>query len=286
MLVKGSTETIGVVVCNSELLLHDGFVPQVLHAIVEVNRVRGFRVLLDVVDAGSRPDAYSRMVDSRQIDGLIVIDPATDDPELRTLIEDGFPIVLLGSVRHPEEHSVNFSTRQGVEMVVDHLIGLGHRRIAHVTYSPAGYVATDTRLNAFSKALGKHGLATENDLVEFGRYSAESGYEAMNRLLGRTSEPPTAVFAGNDTIALGVMASIRDAGLLVPEDISVVGFDNLKTSAMIRPALTTVNNPAPLQGRTAAEMLASLLEGASLKDRRVRTDLDLVVRDTTAPPRS
>ena len=98
------------------------------------------------------------MVRSRQIDGLIVIDPASDDPQLHHMIDEGFPLVLLGSVRHAGEHSVNFSTRRAVSILVDHLAALGHSAIAHVTYSPAGYVATDARLSAYRDAMQRHGL--------------------------------------------------------------------------------------------------------------------------------
>lgn len=278
MLVSGSTETIGLVVCHAELLRYDGFIPQVLQAIAKVNQSHGYRVLLEVVEGNSTPDAYAEMVRSRQIDGMIVIDPATNDAQLRALIDEHFPLVLLGSVRHPGEHSVNFSTRQAIEMAVDHLVGLGHTRIAHVTYSPVGYVATDARLAAFRRALEKHGLEFEAGRIAYGAFSAESGAAATRALLSKLEVPPTAILAGNDTIALGVMSALDALGLSIPDDVAVIGFDNLPISPFMRPALTTINNPATLQGTIAAEMLIRLLRREPVEPARVRVPVELVIR--------
>ena len=278
MLVSGTTESIGLVVCHAELLRFDGFIPQVLQAIAKVNQRHGYRVLLDVVENNAQPDAYATMVRSRQIDGLIVIDPASDDPQLRDLIEENFPLVLLGSVRHPREHSVNFSTRRAIGLELDHLVGLGHRAIAHVTYSPAGYVATDARLAAYFLALARHGLQPEERWVAHGAFSAASGYAATRELLGRDGPRPTAILAGNDTIALGVIAAIVESGLRVPQDIAVVGFDDLPIAPFMQPALTTIHNPAALQGELAAEMLVKLLRHEEVEASRIRVPVDLVIR--------
>lgn len=283
MLVRGHTETIGLVVCHAELLRYDGFIPQVMHAIATVNQQHGYRVLLEVVEGNDTPDAYAKLVDSRQIDGLIVIDPATGDPQLRQLIDEGFPMVLLGSVRHPAEHSINFSTRRAVELAIDHLVELGHRRIAHVTHSPAGYVSADARLAAYRRALERRGLPFDQELVAYGAFSSESGFMAMTSLLGRIPRPPTAVLSGNDTIALGVVSAIIESGLRVPQDVAVVGFDNLPIAQFMQPPLTTINNPGTEQGILAAEMLIKLLRGTEVPVPRVRVPVELVVRQSTNP---
>jgi DNA-binding LacI/PurR family transcriptional regulator len=278
MLVSGMTETIGLVVCHAELLRFDGFIPQVLQAITKVNQRHGYRVLLDVVEGNVRPDAYASMVHSRQIDGLIVIDPATDDPQLHRLIDEGFPLVLLGSVRHAGEHSVNFPTRRAIGMEIDHLVRLGHRSLAYITYSPAGFVATDSRLAAYFSALAKHGLPQDERWIAYGAFSAESGYLATREVLDRGGPRPTVVLAGNDTIALGVIAAIAEAGLRVPHDIAVVGFDDLPTAPFMQPPLTTIHNPAAQQGELAAEMLVKLLAHEPVETPRIRVPVNLVVR--------
>lgn len=281
MLVRGSAETIGVVVCHSEMLAHDGFVPQVLGAVAAACRRHGHRVILEVLDGGDGAETYRALVAGRQIDGIIVIDPASGDPELHALIEEGFPLVLLGSVQHRGEASVNFSTRMAIEALVDHLHARGHRRFAFVSHSPAGYVATDARLAALRGALGRRGLTLAEDHVAHGAFSARSGFEATRLLLAGGLEPPAALFAGNDTIAVGALAALAERGLEVPEDVAVTGFDDLPHSAFLAPPLTTVATFAARQGEIAAEMLMSLLRGEHLGHRRVRVPIDLVVRTST-----
>jgi LacI family transcriptional regulator len=280
MLVRGDTETIGLVVTHPQVLSVDGFVPQLLYGISQVNRESGYRVLLEGVEPGAGLHAYADLVESRRIDGMIVLNPPTDAPQIHALIDQGFPLVLLGSVRHPREHACNFSTRRAIRRSVDHLVGLGHRAIAHIGFSPPGFVATDARLNSYRESLTAHGIAPDDRLVAYGAFSAESGHAAMQELLARGGERPTALLAGNDTIALGAMAAITDAGLSVPDDIAIVGFDDLPFAAQLRPALTTVRNPGVEQGRQAAQLLIRLLKGEPIAQRRIALPTELIIRDS------
>jgi LacI family transcriptional regulator len=280
MLVRGDTETIGLVVTHPQVLSVDGFVPQLLYGISQVNRESGYRVLLEGVESGAGLHAYADLVESRRIDGMIVLNPPTDAPQIHALIDQGFPLVLLGSVRHPREHACNFSTRRAIRRSVDHLVGLGHRAIAHIGFSPPGFVATDARLNSYRESLTAHGIAPDDRLVAYGAFSAESGHTAMQELLARGGERPTALLAGNDTIALGAMAAITDAGLSVPDDIAIVGFDDLPFAAQLRPALTTVRNPGVEQGRQAAQLLIRLLKGEPIAQRRIALPTELIIRDS------
>ena len=282
MLALGSAETIGVVVCNAELLAHDGFVPQVLQAMATSNREHGYRIILEAVDGAAAGDVYENLVGSRQIDGLVVIDPISEDARLRRLIDEGFPVVLLGSVRHPQECSINFPTTKAIQLVVDHLIALGHRRIAHVTHSPLGYVSSDARHSALKKAMKKRKLEFDDELLAYGEFSAESGYRATKEMLNRVGTAPEAVFAGNDTIAIGVAAAAREFGLDIPADIAIVGFDDLPASAYLNPPLTTVRNPAKKQGTLAIETIVRLLRGEKVQTKRIIVPVELIVRQSTA----
>lgn len=280
MLVRGDTETIGLVVTDPQVLAVDGFVPQLLYGISQATQESGYRILLEGVEPGAGPHAYGELVEGRRIDGLIVLNPPTDAPQIHALIDRGFPLVLLGSVRHPREHAVNFSTRRAIRRSMDHLAGLGHRAIAHIGFSPPGFVATDARLNSYRESLRAHGIEPDDRLVAYGAFSAESGHRAMRELLDRGGERPTAVLAGNDTIALGALAALTDAGLSVPDDIALVGFDDLPFAALLRPALTTVRNPGVEQGRQAAQLLIRLLKGETVEQRRIALPTELVVRDS------
>lgn len=277
MLVRGDTETIGLVVSNPQLLTVDAFVPQLLFGISQTAQRYGYRVLLEAITDPANPSAYLDLVGGKRIDGLIILNPRLRDDALIRLIDEGFPAVLLGSVRHTQEYSVNFRNLPPVLKLMEHLASLGHRQIAHVALSAPGPIGTNARLTAFRRALGELGLPFEEQRVAAGAYSAESGYRAMIELLDR-KVAMSAVFAANDTLALGAMAAIRERGLRIPDDIAVVGFDDLPFAAFTAPPLTTVRNDAILQGQFAAEKLIHLLRKEGAPERRTYVDTEVVIR--------
>src|SRR5512140_1478182 len=254
VLVSGRTDTIGLVLSQPELLAIDGFVPQLLLGISHVAEQFGYRMLFETVRDASRSGAYLELVGGKRIDGLVVVNPQVDDAGLGRLIEAGFPVVLVGTLDHPREHSVNFHTGAAVGQLIAHLAALGHRRIAHLALSPPGPVATNVRLASFRRRMKEASLPVDEGLIVYGDYSAESGRAATARLL-ESGARFTALFAANDTLALGAMSALRDGGLRLPEDVAVVGFDDLPFSAFTDPPLTTVRNAGVAQGRLAAQKL-------------------------------
>jgi LacI family transcriptional regulator len=282
MLVSGNSETIGLVVSDPSILLVDAFIPQILYGIERANREMGFHVLVEGLGAEERPGAYDHLVESRRIDGLIVLNPRVGDEALVSLIEKGFPLVLVGSVRHKDEVSVTFTTRAAIGAAVEHVVALGHRRIGAVTFSPRGYTSRDARLAALGAAMVGHDLHLDEDAITDGNFSAESGHRAATTLLERRPDL-TAVFAGNDTIAIGVLSAARALGRRVPEDLSVVGFDDLPFAPWLTPALTTIRTDGVRQGTIAAEMLFARLGHAALHPPRVRLEPELVLRRSTGP---
>lgn len=281
MLVKGNTETIGLVISRPEILPHDGFIPQLLLGISRVNQQHGFRVLVEGLDVDDAPRTYLSLVEERRIDGLIVLNPRTDDSDLRSLVDRDFPLVLIGSIRHQQEYSVNFSTQFGMDRAASHLIALGHRRIGAVTFSPQGLIATDIRLSSLSKALAGHNVALNPDDVEYGNFSAESGYEAAKKLL-QTRPDLTAIVAGNDTIAIGIMSAARQLGRDIPGDLSVIGFDDLPFAAYLNPPLTTIRVDAVAQGAAAAGLLIRKLRGETIENRRLQVETKFIERGSCA----
>ncbi len=279
VLVSGRTDTIGLVLSQPELLAIDGFVPQLVLGISQVAEQFGYRMLFETVRDPSRSGAYLELVGGKRIDGLIVVNPAVEDTGLGQLIESGFPAVLVGTLKHPKECSVNFHTGAAVRQLIGHLSSLGHRRIAHVALSPPGPVATNARLASFRRSMKEAGLAVDEALVACGDYSAESGRLATARLLD-TGKRFTALFAANDTLALGAMKALRERGLRVPQDVAVVGFDDLPFSAFTDPPLTTVRNPGVAQGQLAAQKLLALLRHEPLAERVTFLDTELVVRES------
>lgn len=288
-LASGKTSTLGLIVGHSRLIRVDAFIPQLLQALADVCREHGYRLLLESAEHADQPGAYERLVRAKQIDGLVVLNPRPGDAQLRALIETDFPLVLIGRSPHPAAYSVNTeadpvppATRQTTE----HLIGLGHRRIAFIHFRPFEDPATDARLRGYLDALAAAGIAHDADLVRPGDYSADSGYDAMTELLAAWPRP-TALVAGNDTIALGAMAAVHEAGLRVPDDVAVVGHDDIPIARYAVPSLTTVRVPAYAMGRRCGEMVVQLMAGETPAERQVVCPTELIVRHSCgAKPRA
>lgn len=278
-LASGRTWTLGLVVCHAHHLTTDAVIPQALFSLNQVSRRAGFRVLVEAVEDVSRDDAYRVMVRSKQIDGLIVINPRSDDTQLPRLIARGYPVVTMGNPQGGEGYRVDIDNEPAALAAVAHLASGGHREIAHISYSEPHYRSADERQAGYRRALEQAGLPNDDGRVEYASYSAASGYAAMRRLLVRGARF-SAVFCGNDTVAFGAMTALREAGRRIPEDVAVVGFDDIPMAAHAVPPLTTVVNPAVESGRRAAEMLITLVQGGTPAERQVILPSPLVVRDS------
>lgn len=284
MLRSGATETIGLLVTESKSLPVDAYIPLLYDGIGGVLRDRGYRLLLETLNPVRGKNPYTDLVESRRIDGLLMLSPRVDDRDLVELIEIDYPIVLFGSVGHPKELSVSISTKAGIADAVAHVVGFGHRRIGSIPFSQSGFAATDIRLKELRRAMAAQGLVLDDDAVVHGDFSAASGHVATLSLMAARPDL-TAIFAGNDTIALGVIGALATLGLSVPADVSVVGFDDLPFAAYIAPPLTTVRMDAELQGRRAAEMLMLRLLGDPVTEPKIAFTSQFVARASCAPPR-
>ena len=218
----------------------------------------------------------------------VVMPPSVseDDRVVAILREADCPYVRIASVSldEPACMVVTHDSR-GAARAARHLAGLGHRRIAFIS-GPDSFRSSHERGQGFREGLAEYGLSLDDACVRQGAYTFESGVEAAQSLLSMR-EPPTAIFAGNDEMAIGVMKAARDAGLDVPRDLSIVGFDDLPMASRVWPNLTTVRLPIRDMGRMAAEKLTARSRGldpATLVQPEV--DPSLVVRDSTAAPRS
>ena len=176
--------------------------------------------------------------------------------------------------------SVAIANRSGVDQAMAHLLGLGHRRIAAIT-GPPGWVATEERRLGYRSALDRAGIAFAPELEVEADFDIGPGVEAATELLD-LPEPPTAIFAFNDSIAIGAMRAARERGLSVPDDLSVVGFDDIQHATVISPALTTVRQPLADLGRTGVSRLARLLSDGRVDTLHIELPTRLVVRGTTA----
>jgi LacI family transcriptional regulator len=218
-------------------------------------------------------------------DGAILLLPTETSDELSALQSHGFPFVV-ADPRYPLDGgipAVSAANAAGARAATDHLLSLGHRRIALVT-GERGWVASEERLVGYQTALATAGVLPTPELIAEGDFLMESGYAAANSLLD-LPEPPTAIFASNDNMAVGVLHAARDRGLRVPADLSIVGVDDSGQTTIVTPSLTTVRQPLEELGRTAVSLLTRLIDGQRVEALRVELATKLVVRDSTAPPR-
>jgi DNA-binding LacI/PurR family transcriptional regulator len=178
----------------------------------------------------------------------------------------------------PIKNSVVPDDHHGATLAIRHLISLGHRRIAYIN-GPDNWYTSRTRYAGYQDELARHGVPLELGLVQSGDWELESGYQAARNLL-RLDHPPTAAFAANDLMALGAIYAVQDAGLAVPRDMAVVGYDNRDFAQIVRPRITTVVMPVYEMGRVATEsLLAQIPEGREEAD-EIKVQGELMVRDT------
>lgn len=260
------------------------FLLQLMDGLLKVVQQNGLRLLVDRPgDEENGHGNYLNLVRAKRIDGLIMIEPQSADAGLRALVKDGFPIVLIGHLPGVKICSVDVDNRGAAREAVGHLLSLGHRRIAFITNAPlTSYTATEERLLGYRDALASASMPFDENLVRYGAYTPDSGYSCMVSLLDKSRPLPSAVFAASDVVAFGAMAAIQQRGLKAPDDISVVGFDDVPMARFVNPPLTTVHLPVAEQGRKAAELLLDLILQRAQPGRRIVLDTELVVRNSSA----
>jgi LacI family transcriptional regulator len=277
-LASKRTNTLGLLIPRSAaIIFSDPFFSQVIQGMTEASSKRGYFLMLSMVSGAMEHDFYNRVLRSRSVDGLLMVSSDIDDPILPLLIKDNLPMLLIGE--HPylsPVNSIDSENREGARMATNHLIGLGHRRVASITGFLQMSAAID-RFNGYKQALLEANIPVLPDLIEHGDYTQESGYTAMRRLLAVTPRP-TAVFAANDMMAMGALRAIHEVGLSVPKDIAIVGFDDIPMAAFANPPLTTMRQPIADIGALAVNTLIDQLENLAEPGVHIRLPTTLVVR--------
>lgn len=229
--------------------------------------------------------AWMEQVLSRRPVGVIAVYSEPTVTERAQLAASAIPLVALDPTGEPlhDVPSVGAANWSGGLSATRHLLDLGHRRIAMVG-GPTGYLSARARLDGFRAAMDAAAAPVDPRLVRQGRFYFEDGLQHGRDLLG-LADPPTAVFCANDLLAFGVYEAARVAGLRVPEDLSVVGFDDVDFASWSGPGLTTVRQPLVEMGAAAAEVVLILAAGRTPPQHRIELATTLVVRESTAPPR-
>lgn len=241
----------------------------------------GYDMVLSTTDPSRQKQVpYMELCRRRQLDGVILMGARTDDPYLKEVLEASVPCVLIDVPLVGEKCShVTLDNERGARLAVEHLIAGGHREIGMINGHAQAFVSLE-RLNGYRNALKEAGIEYRPERVFYGDFEESSGREGIRHLLSRFPEM-TAVFCSSDTMAIGAIRELKDMGKRVPEDISVMGFDDIELASFITPLLSTVHQPFYEFGSRAVDLLIRLLKGeigtADVLEPRLK------IRGSTAP---
>jgi len=269
----------------SEASRSEGFYTRIVSGIEETAYELGYQVLLHVYRPDVDPLNSLRELMGREIDGLIIANDGDVTPQvIQKITEAGVPTVLVENYQSFPIHSLTADNFTAGRVMTEYLINMGHRRIAGIG-GPVKYSSLSDRMRGYQIALIEHGIPIDPCLQPLPvSGNPRKGYVQMQRLLS-LPEPPTAVFAVSDRAALGAMDAIKDAGLRIPDDISVVGIDDVRDSAYSTPPLTTYSVPKYDLGRTAVFILHELISGKAIPPCRTVLIGKMMERQSAGAPR-
>lgn len=258
------------------------FFSNVLAGMEQGLRAKGYDLIyLAQLSYHNRAYSYVRHCQSRNVEGVIVFGFEEDELNFAELIESGIPTVFIDhAAKGPRAGYITSDNVEGTRLAVRHLAEQGHERIALISDLPDSYVGR-LRLEGYLRGIREAGIPERDAYVVQGDYSRESGYRAMKELLA-VRPHPSAVVCCSDYSAAGAMDAIREAGLEVPGDIAVTGFDDLEVARNIRPALTTIRQDMLAIGRRSVELLDAMIEDETYPSPEVIVPVELVVRESSA----
>jgi LacI family transcriptional regulator len=276
ILAGGKTGTIGVLVPD----LGTEYIGEIMRGVDSEMGLAGRDLILYTTHRDAAKEAaYVATCMTGMTDGMLLVLPRNPADFVGKLVKRKFPFVFIDHQGVGKGcAAVGASNWQGGYKTAEYLISLGHRRIGFIT-GWKDLEAAQNRLMGYQAALRTHHIADDPDLVFEGTFAQADGYRGGLHFLGLPN-PPTAVFASNDVMAMGVMDAAREKGLRVPEDLSVAGFDDIHQAADVHPALTTVRQPLEKMGRVASQMLLEILRNPGVRIDRIELPTELVIRDS------
>jgi LacI family transcriptional regulator, galactose operon repressor len=257
---------------------------EIIRGAEQAARAGRSRIVVEVVAGAAEREQWLDRLAGGQTQGLILVLTELSAAHRERLAELRIPVVIVDPVGQPDPRipSIGAANWAGGLMATEHLIELGHRRIGKIT-GPASLLCSQARLDGYRAGLERAGIPIDPRLVRSGDFRYVSALLAAGGML-RLPDRPTAIFAGSDEQALGVYEAARRQGLRVPEDLSVVGFDDVSAAEWASPQLTTVRQPLAQMATLATQTLLSLTDGSRPVNHRVELATELVIRDSTAPP--
>lgn len=283
-LVSRRTRALGLVMTRSpHHISSDGFLPRIIAGLMDVIKEHNLRLLIEYVEVAHQDQAYLELARAKRIDGMLLLTPRIDDAGLRKLEQVDIPTVMMGQLAGTNLYSVDIDNRSAAQKGVQHLVQLGHRQIACITNAPLSYSAAADRVQGYKDALMAAGITPNDELIRYADFDPQSGYIQLKSLLAQ-KQKFTAIFVASDNVAMGACAALREEGIKIPSEMSIVGFDDLPWAEYCDPPLTTVRLDAQELARKACFVLTDLLEGKEVPLKRQILDTELVIRKSCVSP--
>lgn len=262
------------------LNIKNSFYSEYIRGLEEVAREAGYFLLIGSTDGDKdKENNYLELIQDSRVDGVILTTAGILHEKAIQKINESSPVVLtFDYVPGQNIPSISIDNESASRKMTNHLIGLGHERIAHIT-GHMERMQSQTRLNGYKQALSQHNIEVNESLIQEGGYLFEDGYRAAEKLLS-FDQMPTAIYGGNDNIAIGALKAVREAGLRVPEDISIVGFDDLDIADYVSPGLTTIHQPRYEIGKRAMDLLLLKIGKEPIGKSHIILEDELIIRES------
>jgi LacI family transcriptional regulator len=275
-LASGRTHIIGLVIPTAvSALFTDPFFPGLIQGVASACNAREHSVMLWLAEPDQERRTIHQIANNGLLDGVVIASSWIDDPLQQTLVESGLPFMLVG--RYAANSSVSYvdvDNLNSAREAVAHLLRLGRRRVGTITGRHNMIVGADRRAG-YEAALRERGLVVDPALIVESDFTEMGGYMAAQRLIG---QEPDAIFVASDSMAIGALRALHEAGRSVPEEVAVVGFDDMPFAARANPPLTTIRQPIQRTGQVAAETLMEMIEARTTQPRRIILPTELVIR--------
>jgi len=270
------THTLGMLIPD----ITNPFFSEIARGVEDAANKNSFNVILcNTDDKLKKERTYLEILREKRVDGLILGTAHIRDKSILALENKKFPYILISrNIERLNKNCIIIDDVEGGIMATEYLIKLGHRRIAHIT-GPLKTRSALNRLKGYKLALKKHEIEYKDELVGEGDFRIKGGYQVMKRFL-KLTEPPTAIFAANDLIALGAMQAIQKKNFHIPEDFSVIGFNDIELASFIYPPLTTIRQPILEMGNLAVKMLLRIIIEKEFNQRRIILQPKLIIRES------
>lgn len=277
-LVTRKTETIGIMMAD----ISEPYYSQLIRGMEYIANQTGYTLLFsNSYESVEHNRVLQKMINAERVDGIIIVGSNIQEKNFSlTLLEEKIPFVLVErSFSDPRVNCIWVDNVTGAYLATKHLIEKGHRKIAHITGNLYFQVALD-RIEGYKKALQESGIKYSEELVVSGNFTCQGSYKAMKEIL-RHHPYCTAVFAANDSMAYGALQAIAEVGLTIPDDIAIIGFDDLEFSSLTNPPLTTIHQPRYEMGQKSLELLIAILRGEQENGAKICLNPEIVIRCST-----